>query len=477
VISAWGLWRGTLLGLGAFALAAHALLWLGAAVPPWLLFLCIGAGILAGGRGACAPLQRTAPRWLSLAAAAVVLAIACVLGYGAVATPPRSWDGIVAWGLKADALAAQATLAQPLFADPAVLHHCPDYPLLQPLCLASLARVFGAGPARALQPSLYVLLVAGVWVALRRRTGDGALSVWCALGVAVMPQLIGAGGGAVDSGYAETFHALALTAAAAALLLGDSFLLLAAAVLLPLVKPEGTVHAVLLAATALVWAPLPLCGAALGGAAASLAVVLPLQLQLAHAGPASPWLPTGVLLAAAVCYFARRALELRPPDRRVVTLAAGCAAAAVVALVLVAQPAFAGSGTVLFADYVGHFDRALERLPQTFAIASGLLATALSPRKFGLLWPLLAVLWWTRRRGATDRGVRGLAAFLVLSLLAVVAAFFLSPEPDLGHHLRSSAARLLLQLVGVGWLLCGVALSSRLDGAPLPAWLAKPLGR
>jgi hypothetical protein len=474
--SAWTLVRGALVGLALFAWLAHVQLAVGGTVSSLLLPVCgvAGIGIAAGWspQRAAATAAR-APRWLSAITILLVAAITGVLAWGALATGDRDWDGIVAWGLKANALAAQATLAQPLFADPEVYHHSPDYPLLQPLAVASIGRAWF--------PLVYALLTALVGFAVRRRTGDGALACAIALAVALTPDLIGTGGGSVDSGYADAAHALALAAAAAALLLDDALLLGAAALLLPFVKPEGTVHALALAAAALACARPRLGVAAVLGAAAALALWLPLQLRLAHAPPAGPAVPLGVAAAAILAVGTRLWLRGRAFAKHTRWLAVGAAAATGVVLLVCAQPLFAASHTVLFAHYLGALDRAAAKLAATPAIVLGLLAAAFTPRRGGALFALLVLLAAARlRRGArpADSGAPpGLVAFLLLLLLAVLGAFYLSPETDVDHHLRSSAPRLLLQLCGAGWLCAAAALPQHLAALPRPRWLAGPPAR
>jgi hypothetical protein len=240
------------------------------------------------------------------------------------------------------------------------------------------------------------------------------------------------------------------------------------------------VHALLLVAAVSAFAPLRMCAAAVAGAALSLSIWLPLQLQLAHAGPPGPWLVPGVVVAAAVVFAARALLRGRRLRPGALVFATGGAVAAGVAVLLLAQPLFAGSRTVLFAHYLGDLERAVHKLPASATIATHLLATALSPRRFGALFVLLALLACARRprNGAAPAPVpHSLAAFVVLLLLAIVAAFYLSPEADVVHHLRSSADRLLLQTAGVGWLVVGVGLAPRVHAAALPRWLAAGLGR
>src|SRR5262249_33647687 len=159
-------------------------------------------GLLGSSQGSPPPAAagERAPRWLAASTPLVVAAITGVLAWGALATGDRDWDGIVAWGLKANALAAAATLEQPLVARVDGFHHSPDYPPLQPLLVATIGRWWF--------PVAYALLAAVVGMAVRRRTGDGALACATALAVALTPDLIGTGGGSVDSGYADASHAL-----------------------------------------------------------------------------------------------------------------------------------------------------------------------------------------------------------------------------------------------------------------------------
>jgi len=179
-------------------------------------------------------------------------------------------------------------------------------------------------------------------------------------------------------------------------------------------------------------------------------------------------------------FGARALLRGRTLRPGALVFATGGAVAAGIAVLLLAQPLFAGSRTVLFAHYLGDLERALHKLPASATIVGHLLVTALSPRRFGALFVLLPLLACARRwRASTALAPvpHSVAAFAVLLLLAVVAAFYLSPEADVVHHLRSSADRLLLQTAGVGWLVVGAGLAPRVHAAALPQWLAIGLGR
>lgn len=451
---AWAVLRGVALGVAGFALLAHVLLLLGRDVSRWWLPACALAGVGAGlsRRAGPPPDGEPAPRWLFWSALAVIVVCAVALGYGAVATPARAWDGIVAWELKARALAAAPSLDHPLFSDPAVWHHSADYPLLQPLCVASLSRWFGDAASRSWFPAVWLAFVLAGGLAVARAYGPRR-GCWGAAALAAVPFFVNSSGGGADSGYAEITFAAALTVTAAALLLRDAVLLAAATFALPLIKPEGAVVAPIVAVTCFVLCDRRLWHAALAGAAVALALWLPLQQQLAYRPPAGPALPLGVLGLAAAAAAVRFALDrwrARPPLRAGLAVAAVLAALAVLVL---AQPHLAESGSALLGGYLGGLERAAGKLGELPAILLGLLEYALMPRRFGLTFLLLAAvavfaLW--RRRIAPE--IAPLAGLLALGVLAVVAAFLLSPEPDVRHHLRSSAPRLLSHWVGVAWL-------------------------
>lgn len=463
--AAWRCVRGTLLGLALFAVTADGWLLDGHTVARWWLPACLALGLVFGGLGMppAAPVSDRPPRWLFATTLTLVALIAAMLGFGAVATPARHWDGVVTWGLKAAALTAQTTLAQPLFADPEVLHHSASYPLLQPLCLAALGQWWGAAPARLFFPLVYLLLVSVIAAAVSRRTGSTRWACWAALGVALVPELIGVGAGSVDSGYADALHALGLGAAAAALLLGDVVLLAAAAATLPFIKPEGMVHAGLLATVALALAPFRAALAAVLGVVGAASVAIPLSARLAHAPPPGALAQVAPWLAAATALALRAGLT-RVGARARCGIVAVILAAAATALVLL-QTRLATSGQVLFAQYLGRLDRVADKLPETGAILLGLAQSALSPRQFGGTFAgVCVVLLALRCRRPWPQGARAVAWFVGVAALAVVSAFYLSPEADVAHHLRSSASRLLLQLVGPAWLLSVVLLASVAPG-------------
>ena len=234
---------GVVLGMALFGIVTHVTLWANGGFWPIALPLCLIVGWLGTSRIDLRPGGgEPTPTWMKLAVLALVLVVTGILTNGALATPARHWDGTIAWELKATYLTLTPTLHQDYFAHPDVYAPARDYPLLQPLVVASGNALFGHG--RAIFPVLYLVMIGLVACAARARTTDRiGLGVTAAL--AVTPMLITPTAGSFDSGYADATVAAWVTAAAAALLLGDRRLLFASGLALVLTKPEGLVYAAL----------------------------------------------------------------------------------------------------------------------------------------------------------------------------------------------------------------------------------------
>jgi len=455
---AWAALRGGFAGLALFAAVVNALLLAGGEVSRWWLPVCvIGGSVVAtwvGRRRAIGGGER-APRWLLWTAVVVVAVCTLALCYGATTTPARSWDGVVAWEIKGLAVTAQPTLQQPYFSDPAVWHHSASYPLLQPLCLASLGQWFGSAPARLLFPALYLVFVLTGGMAVWRATNDGRRGCWTTLALATTPFFVNNSGGAADSGYAEMFFALALCGVAAGLLTRDVLLLAAATFLLPWIKPEGTVVVLLVPAVCFLMSERRLLWGGVAAAAAGLALWLPLSVQLGQHRAAGIVLPL-VILSTGLVLAAGRELLDRNGARVRGRLIAGVAIGGVgLACLLLAAPALERSGSA-FAQFLDGFERVGDKVAHLPSILWGLVSHALQPRRFGLTFVLLVLVLfaWARRRSAPEHAA-SLVVLLGLGLATVLAAFLLAPEPDVQHHLRSSAPRLLSHWVGVVWVLVG----------------------
>lgn len=467
----WRWVRGAVLGLALFGLLAHALALLLWPVPAVLLPLSVAVGVFLAGVAlpAALPGAGTPPRWLTGLVLAVTAFALAVVAHGAVATVEREWDGVVSWGLRARVLADPRGLDQPFFTDPGVYHHSRAYPLLQPFALAAMLQLLGNG-GRILFPLLHMLLAALAGLAVARRGAPQGVALLAAVGVALLPALVGNGGDGVDSGYAELLMTLALSGVLAALLLDDHLLLGAAAFLLPLAKPEGTVYAAALVALTTWTGPRARHGAATLGATLAFALWLPLQQRLTtFAAPG----PVPALAALGVGALALAAGELRARlTPRTVALFGGIALLVGVAAIAWLLPWLRTRPDVLVAQYLGGADRLPARLMRLPEILGGLLAQGLHPRHFGTCYLLLTALALTRRRIVGRCPSRPALAFLGCGLLTVVAAFLLSPEPDVRHHLRSSATRLLLHWAVPAWLLATAWLAERLlDAAHAPRWL------
>jgi hypothetical protein len=120
------------------------------------------------------------------------------------------------------------------------------------------------------------------------------------------------------------------------------------------------------------------------------------------------------------------------------------------ALVL-AQPLLTAQHSPLLGQYLGGLARLGDRIGELPQILFGLAEHALRPNRFGLSFAVLPITLLVARRSA----VVPLFSWLGLGFVAIVAAFLLSPEPDVQHHLKSSAPRLLSHWLGVIWLCAG----------------------
>jgi hypothetical protein len=446
--------RTVLLGLALFGAISHVQLALGlefsaAALPLALATSLVITAVRAPARAAG---DRRAPRWLVAVAGLSILAATATVAYGALATPARQWDGVVAWELKADFLTTSPTLAQPFFASSEVFSHCRDYPLLQPLAIAAANRLLGDGAGRALFPLLLLVLAGTVGVAVRTSNARAWLAPVAAAAVVVTPYFVTPALGAADSGLAELFTTTGLAALGAGLVRRHAELLCSSCFLLPLVKPEGLVYAALPVAILWCLAERRLLAASLIGWSAAAALWLPLRASLASPDtPADSTLAWSAIAVLAVAVIASDAWLPRPPAaQRGRVLAAALAAP----LLLAALPAVAAHAGGTFGAYLGDVDRPLARLPRLPAILLSGLAIAVGSGKFGLTFalPLLAVLGHRR----TTRPPRdGLGLFVAAGLATLVAPFLLSPESDLEHHQRSSMARLVSHWVGAAWILTG----------------------
>ncbi len=442
---------GSLAGIAMFAVAAHALLALSLAVPAHLLTGSLLLGLLVPWRIPAMPAAAPAPRWLASALGLVLVAALVAIAYGALATPSRHWDGAVAWDTTARFLVAAPTLEQPYFRDAAVFAHSRDYPLLQPLLVATLERLCG-GAGRLLFPGLFALLALLVGTTLRRATANASLAWLGTAATMLTPMLVNPTSGGIDSGYGEGFLLLCTTAIAAGFVQKDARLLLLGTLLAVLVKPEGIVYAG--AATAVAFCTAErrlLCGAAAGWLLGAVAW-LPLQRGLLQpeAGTSCGWFVVaaggiGALLACADA-LARRA-ALGPRGR--LAAAAVLLPVLLLALPLVASGVGASGGAMQ--SYLAEPGRLLQRSARLPAIVVGVLHYALFRGGFGLAYwlPLVALFGaWSRRASFAALGL-----FVLAGLGIVVMPFLMGQETDLQHQLRSSMPRLLLHWLGPTMLL------------------------
>lgn len=456
---------GSIYGLALFAASSECQLNSGFAFSDFALPLCLGLGyLLASPRSLLAPVaQDRAPTWLLPVCLISIGAVSCALVYGALATPSRHWDGVVAWELKADFLTQTPSLDQDFFTGDGVYHHSRDYPLLQPLCIAATNRLLGIGTGRLLFPFLYLLLLALVATTLRNRCSRAWLATAGITAVGLTPMLVNPTMGGADSGFADLFLATAVAGIAAGLVLGQRTLLATAIFLAVMVKPEGLVYGAL--PIAILWHRQERAAmrAALTGYCLALAVWLPLQHRLQHLGQGGSILVVVLasLIAAATLIVSSDLLlqRLNMGSRgRSLVVALGTLAALIIAPML--MTALGSPGGILGA-YLSDLGRLFERLPRIPAIAFGFVNRGILNLRFAMTFLLFAMVLaasiWGRRKLPEPR----LSAFTILGLLSLSLPFLLSPEEDLRHHIRSSLDRLLLHWLAPVWLLTTLAIDAR----------------
>jgi hypothetical protein len=393
--------------------------------------------------------------WAALLAIAVLLLVAFFLALDATSSP-RDWDAVAAWHVKARHLADAPTLGQPFFADPGVWHHSRDYPLLQPLCLASCMSLFGATTGGLLFPGLYLLATATVGLAVHRAGRHPLVATGTALAFGLTPILVDPTSGGFSTGYAEAFLATAITAAAAGLVLRDGWLLAAGTVLMVLLKPEGLIYAVLVVAVPWLRGERRLLLFATLAFAVAAGLWLPLQLRLQHAqvSHAGAFIWSALLTLSLVLALTQRWLR---PERRPAWLLVVVAILAAVALLLLLKLLATGLGqqhgslTAYFQD----LDRLRDRLPRLPQILQGYVQYLFFVRKVGLLFVLLLLcVVCYRKVGPCPAPAVGLLLLLAVPCLAM--PYLLSTEENLAHQMRSTMGRLLLHWLGAGWLLAGL---------------------
>ncbi len=449
---------GAFCGLAVFGIVAHLLLLMGASVDAWWL----PASLLVGGLFAWRqPRQQLPPTaagraWVPWITVALLVLVAAILACDVLTSGPRDWDAVAAWSVKAQHLRMLPSLEQPYFEDPWVWHHSRDYPLLQPLCLASCQAILEEAPGRLLFPALYLLMVATVGVAAYRAGVRPELACGTALALGLTPMLVDPTSGGVTSGYGDLFLATAMSAVAAGLLLRDRWLFAAGTVLLVLVKPEGLIYAAVVLAVPWLRGDRQLLRHGTVAFVLATAIWLPLQLRFegvpdrtTAATVAGAALGVGLLLILTQVWLR--------PDRRSgwVLVLWACVAAAMLLVLLKLLVAGLGQQHGTLTAYFSDPGRAPGRLGRLPGIAWGLLLYLLSAHKVGLVFVLLLLLVALGRRRVGRCPQPGLGLLLLLATPCLVAPYLLSTEPELSHHLRSSMARLLLHWLGPCWLLVG----------------------
>ncbi len=384
----------------------------------------------------------------------VILGALAFATWSTLATPSRSWDGLASWELRSQALGSPADLSSPFYSDPRVYAHSRSYPLLQPLIVASMSACLGADLARIFFPLLFACLLALVGVSGRRAGLSTNQAFFLVLAAGLTPLWYDVGPGSIDSGIGDLLLSYALTLGAIGLLLREKLPLLLACLLLPWIKPEGTVFALLFLAL-LAWEGRRsmhlFCTLAL---AISLQVWLPLRARLEfQAAGLEVWAGPILLLLS----LAGAGLLARMPSRRTrwITLATGLSILLILGLFL--GPWLAKSHDPLLSVYFAHITDLPSRLLDLPELLWGSLRELLAFKRFGLVFVLLPWALFSASR-CEDGGDSSLARFVWLALLIAFVAVLLGPAHDQQLQFADRLTRILLQLVATSWLLIVVRL-------------------
>jgi len=440
------------LTMACFGVLAHALFLAGSVVPSWTLPACaaMAALWLVWRPFSVSAVDRSpASRTILVASVVLVLGIVVWASWTSCITPDRSWDGLVSWTLRAEALGAPADLSKAFFKQPEVFAHSRAYPLLQPGLLALLGDLLGQQTARLLFPFLFLSLFVLILATARRMGVSWNASLVLATAFSITPGYLDVGAGAIDSGYGDLCLAYAVALGAAGLLLEDSMLLFLACLLLPWIKPEGTAYAILIAACLVLGSNKHNLRAAAGGLGIAFLLWLPLRARLSFAPTTLSWLPGLLVLGL---FPAVQELFGRWCRGRVKWLLLGCLALGLALAAFLGRSALLQSTDPLLRDFASHLGDAVQRIPSLPAMLLGWGYALVTFKAVGFAFVLLIPAFFLSR-DRLEVGGRRLWAFLLIALGLFFVALLLSPEHDVAHELRSRLSRLLLQIVPVAWLL------------------------
>jgi len=438
--------------LAVHGLLGHILFLIGQPMPAWVLVLAAmtAAGVVSRMPAIAESAPTPSPsRPILIASAVVIVGLFSWSAWTSYITPDRSWDGLVSWSLRVEALGSPADLTRPFFSQPEVFAHSRSYPLLQPLVLSSLGDLLGAQSARLFFPCLYLLLFLILVGTCRRLGVTWGWTMLLSLGLAWTPGYMDVGAAAIDSGYGDLFLAYAVALGAVGLLFEDAPLLFLACLLLPWIKPEGMIYAAILGGIlalgdrrrSVAWAAM--------GLGLSLALWIPLRARLTFSS--ETWLfligPGMTLLL----FASHRLFQLHRSARSRMWIL-GSLVILCVALGAAGSPWLAQSSDPLLRDFVSNLVDLVDRLASLPAMLLGFGAALLAIKTVGLVFLILvpAVLLL---RGRETVGGRQVRYFLFLSLIFLFVAILLSPERDLEHELKSRLARLILHIVPATWIL------------------------
>ena len=437
--------------LAIYGLVGQVLFLLEQSVPSWILIVSLASAIglfIRFPPRAESPAHAPTTSPFFWGAAVILLGLFVWSAWTSCVTPDRSWDGLVSWSLRANALGSPADLSNTFYSEHEVFAHSRAYPLLQPLILASLGDFLGGHLARLLFPLLYLSIILLILDTGRILGASYKWALLIAMAAAWTPGYHDVGAGGLDSGYGDLFLAYAIAVGAAGLLLENSLCLFLACLLLPWIKPEGIVYAFLFSSVLAFGPSRRALLAAAAGLGLSLLLWLPVRARLSFS-PQSYILLVGPAVTILLLLLHVGLQRLRSKKKRV--LALGLLASLLLIAGILGRSWLAESNDLMLRIFATNLDQLPDRLSSLPALLLGFVITLFSAKTLGLVFVLLVPAFFLVRARQGSGGSH-LWWFLCLSLLVFLVAILLSPERDLAHELRSRLARLVLQIVPAAWI-------------------------
>ena len=449
-------------GLGTFAVLSHLLLIFQLPVHSIIFPICIIIPFIIGiflwiKRKRIHPITKREKiafifSLLILSLIVIALSIGCIKGSGSLP------DYFFSWQLKAIALGSPATLEKPYFRAPNVVSNIKDYPILQPLILASSFDLLGIKYGTLIFPIIYLIMV---WVAYNnfRKAGLSIIaSHIMMLSLATTPMLISPGCGSVDSGYGDFFFTFSLTIIGAGLITQSWWLLFWGSLILPLIKPEGMIYGIILWLSLLFFGRKKEYISGSLGFGLGLCLWVPIWFSLTEINHKLVLYKFIIFIGIIfiIGYVFKSFILLLNLNKTkqwilfIVILGIGFTA------VIILKNAFSNSHSALIEYFVLRLDNIFKNIYLLPKALHYWIFYFSFIRKYSFLYIIIAFLLLMPKKIAGECPSYALCSFLIILSITSILPFLALPTHHVDLHLRSRMDRLFLHWAGAGWMLLGV---------------------